>query len=142
MTETSNDVLAAFVDTNIWLYAFIQTQDSRKNLAAHELLASINPIVSDQVINEICVNLLKKACVAEHEVKELIKAFYAKYHVVTVDKDILVQASDLRMRYGLSFWDSTIVSSALQAGCSLLYTEDMQHGLMVENMMTLCNPFV
>jgi len=53
----------------------------------------------------------------------------------------LLKASALREQYAFSFWDSTIVSSALQAGASVLYSEDMQAGLVVENRVRIINPF-
>ena len=57
---------SCFVDTNIWLYAFIEGEDRQKTARAKELLeASRTIIVSTQVINEVCVNLLKKAQFAE-----------------------------------------------------------------------------
>jgi predicted nucleic acid-binding protein len=70
----------------------------------------------------------------------LIEAFYAKYVVVEVSKAVLLKASALREQYSLSFWDSTIVSSALSAEAAILYSEDMQDELMVENRMRIINP--
>ena len=51
-----------FVDTNIWLYAFIDGPDVAKSERARQLLSDNEDslVVSSQVINEICVNLLKK----------------------------------------------------------------------------------
>ena len=120
---------SCFVDTNIWLYAFIEGEDHQKTTRAKELLeASRTIIVSTQVINEVCVNLLKKAQFAEQMVIEL-------------NKTLLLKASALREQYTFSFWDSTIVSSALHAGASVLYSEDMQAGLVVENRVRIINPF-
>jgi predicted nucleic acid-binding protein len=67
---------SCFVDTNIWLYAFIEGEDRRKTARAKELLeASRTIIVSTQVINEVCVNLLKKAQFPEQQVQQLIESF-------------------------------------------------------------------
>jgi predicted nucleic acid-binding protein len=93
------------------------------------------------VINEVCVNLIKKAQFSELQVQQLIESFYGKYVVVGVNKALLVKASVLREQYAFSFWDSTIVSSALHAGTSVLYSEDMQAGLVVENRVRIINPF-
>ena len=131
-----------FVDTNIWLYAFIEGEEPQKTVQAKALLeASRAIIVSPQVINEVCVNLLKKAQFSEPQVQQLIEAFYAKYVVVEVSKALLLKASALREQYGFSFWDSTIVASALQAETSILFSEDMQDGLVVENRVRIINPF-
>jgi len=97
--------------------------------------------VSTQVINEVCVNLLKKAQFSEQQVQQLIESFYARYLVIELSKTLLLKASALRVQYTFSFWDSTIVSSALHADASVLYSEDMQDGLVVENRLRIINPF-
>ena len=54
---------SCFIDTNIWLYAFIETQnksEKRKRSLAKKTIQSNEIVISDQVINETCVNLLKK----------------------------------------------------------------------------------
>ncbi len=50
-------------------------------------------------------------------------------------------ASRLRQNYRFSYWDSHVVAAALDGGCTKLYSEDMQHGLVVENILTIQNPF-
>ena len=50
-----------FIDTNIWLYAFIPSQDANKSAKAKAIIRQGDIIVSSQIINEICVNLIKKA---------------------------------------------------------------------------------
>lgn len=110
-----------FVDTNICLYAFIEGDDPHKTAPAKALLeASHTIIVSTQVINEVCNNLLKKAQCSEQHVQQLIAAFYAKYSVVEFYTAFLLKASTLREQYAFSFWDSLIVSSActLRLRCS------------------------
>jgi len=78
---------------------------------------------------------------AEHEVRESINSFYRNHSVMTIDQQTLLGASDLRSRYSLSFWDSLIVASALQSGAAILYSEDMQHGLVVDDRLRIVNPF-
>jgi predicted nucleic acid-binding protein len=142
MSVPDTEAARSFVDTNIWLYAFVAGDDRRKSARAKALLeASRAVIVSPQVINEVCVNLIKKAQFSEPQVQQLIESFYAQYVVVEVSKGLLLKASALREQYAFSFWDSTIVSSALHAGASVLYSEDMQAGLVVENRVRIINPF-
>jgi predicted nucleic acid-binding protein len=45
-------------------------------------------------------------------------------------------------RYGFSFYDSLIISSALQSGCTVLYSEDMQHGQKIDGQLLISNPFL
>lgn len=99
------------------------------------------PVISTQVINEVCVNLLKKAHFTEDQISQLIASFYEKYPVIELDKPTLLTASELRQRYSLSFWDSLIVASVQHADVSVLYSEDLQHGLAVEGQLQVINPF-
>ena len=54
---------------------------------------------------------------------------------------ILLKASQLRSQYQFSFWDSLIVASSISAGTSFLISEDMQHGMIVEKLLEIINPF-
>jgi predicted nucleic acid-binding protein len=130
-----------FVDTNVWLYALIVNDDAQKHQIAAEIVQGGNVVVSTQVINETCVNLLRKADLSETQLYDLIVAFYAKYEVIATEARVLLRASRLRAQYSLSFWDSLIVASAIESGCNRLYTEDMQDGLIVEGQLTIVNPF-
>lgn len=136
-----NQTQPCFVDTNVWLYAFIPSQDLNKSDYARAIILNSDIIVSSQVINEICVNLIKKAQFDEPAIQQLINSFYKRYNVMILDKTTLLKASDLRERLQLSFWDSSIVSSALQGDAAILYTEDMADGLLVENRLRITNPF-
>jgi predicted nucleic acid-binding protein len=141
MAAVSPPAILCFVDTNIWLYAFIEAEDRQKQARAKAVIQSNELVVSTQVINEICVNLLKKTQLTEPDIQALILSFYSHYRVVELDQDTLFKASTLRQQYSLSYWDSLIIASALLARCELIYTEDMQHGLQLENKLTIQNPF-
>jgi len=131
----------AFIDTNIWLYAFIESGEPAKSVAARALIGDAQPLVSTQVINEVCVNLLKRAGFAEEQLSQLIESFYAECGVVELGRPVLLAASQLRRRYSFSFWDSLIVATALSAGVEILYSEDLQHGLNVDDQLRVLNPF-
>jgi predicted nucleic acid-binding protein len=133
---------SCFIDTNIWLYAFTVGNDAEKTARAKALIETQSAVfVSTQVINEACVNLIKKAHFSEQQVQQLIESFYAKYLVVELSKSLLLKASTLREQHALSFWDSIIVASALSANVTVLYSEDMQDGVVVENRLRIVNPF-
>ena len=131
-----------FIDSNIWLYAFIQGQDQKKSTLAQDTIQSNDIVVSSQVINEICVNLIKKANFNETDIINLIESFYANYEVIDIRKAELQKASDLRTQHQFSFWDSLIVSCALVSGADKLFSEDMSTGLVVENQLEIINPLL
>jgi predicted nucleic acid-binding protein len=130
----------AFIDTNIWLYAFLDTGEAEKSVRAKEILKQTEPILSVQVINEICVNLIKKAGFTEAQISQLVEALYEKYPIIEMDESILLDASQLRQEYALSFWDSMVVACALTAEADILYSEDMQDGLIIRETLEIKNP--
>ncbi len=129
-----------FIDSNIWLYAFTE-DDSRKAGLARAVIAACQPVISVQVINEVCVNLIRKARFPEARIAELIETFYRKYVVMDLQQEALLKASELRREYSLSYWDSLIVSAAVLAGAEIIYSEDMQDGLSIRKSLQIVNPF-
>ncbi|MEA5568949.1 MULTISPECIES: PIN domain-containing protein [unclassified Anabaena] len=138
---------ASFVDTNVWLYRLLDDQKievaerERKRNIAISITDAEGIIISTQVVNEISNNLLKKAAFNEEQVKAVIQSLYRRCTVVEFNLTIFESASNLRSRYNFSFWDSLIVACALAAGASILYSEDMQDGLVVDSQLQIVNPF-
>lgn len=132
----------AFLDSNLWLYALIESDDPTKTATARFTLQTVQPVVSTQVINEVCVNLIRKALLPELQIRELIQSFYQKCEVVELTETILRQGSELREEYGFSFWDGLIVAAAVAANVSVLYTEDLQNGLVVDHTLRIENPLI
>ena len=130
-----------FVDSNVWLYAVIESPESAAKSATARSLVTERRIVSTQVINEVCVNLLRKARRSEAEIRQAVTAFYSQHRVVPIDETTMVAASELREAYSLSYWDSLIVASALEAGATVLYSEDMHHDLWINARLRVINPF-
>ncbi|MGE0884434.1 MAG: hypothetical protein AB7P14_12890 [Blastocatellales bacterium] len=54
----------------------------------------------------------------------------------------MLKASALRSRHQFSFWDSQIVAAALSVGAEVLYSEDMDTTLVVENKLKIVNPLL
>ena len=102
MTAPESEPRRCFVDTNIWLYALIET-GSPKREVAKATVSQPGVVVSTQVINETCVNLLRHVAFSEASIRQLVAAFYEKYAVADVDRDSLLDASQLREGYSLSF---------------------------------------
>ena len=131
---------ACFIDSNIWLYAFIAVNAHKKDVA-QALIKTSQPVISGQVVNEVCVNLIKRAKFPEVKISELIDTFYQKYDAVEGNKGMLLSASQLRREHALSYWDSLIVAAALTSEAKTLYSEDMQDGLVIRETLKIVNPF-
>ena len=132
-----------FIDTNIWLYALFEpTGDEveKQRLAARLTLEETATAISEQVIAEVCSNLLRRKTCTEGELIGYVTSFYHRCEVITPSLALHQSASNLRQRYHFSYWDSLIVAAALQANCGVLYTEDLHHGLRIDS-LEIVNPF-
>ncbi|MUG92718.1 PIN domain-containing protein [Scytonema sp. UIC 10036] len=139
--------VASFIDTNVWLYRLFEDQKieaaerNRKRYIAISITSVQGIIISTQVVNEVCANLLKKAAFNEEQIKSVIQSLYSRCTVVEFSMNTFEYASDIRSQYNFSFWDSLIVACALGADASILYSEDMQDGLVVAGKLKIVNPF-
>ncbi len=135
-----NEISLCFVDSNIWLYALIKSRYPQKTEIAKTIIKTKKIIISSQIINEISVNLIRKADFGESRIRDLILSFYKNYVVTDIDDDILITASQLREKHSFSFWDSIVVASALSSYATTLYSEDMQDGIIIDNRLKIVNP--
>ena len=98
-TATSN---RTFIDSNVWLYAFIKGQALQKEQRAHHIITTTPHIcVSTQVVHEVCANIIKHQLLDESSIRALIDTFYVKHTVIDVAYSVLREASTLReqLRY-------------------------------------------
>ena len=135
-----------FLDTNILVYTFDEENSERRERAralVAEALSESRGVISYQVIQEFLNAALRKF------LKPLTAADAERYLTVVLEPlctvfagiELYHQAIDIAERWKYSFYDSLIIASALQAGCVVLYSEDLQHGQKIGNLRIL-NPFV
>ena len=134
-----------FVDTNILVYAHDLQAGAKHSMAAQEIERiwhAKTGTVSLQVLQEFYVTLTQKVAtpVGAKTVRDLLEKC-GSWEVVVPDVPDLLEAVDLQKKNRFSFWDALIVQSALKAGCSVLLSEDFQHGQKVENLI-IRNPFI
>ena len=98
-------------------------------------------MINSQIVRETCYNLIKKSNRSETEIQQFLTDWYTSCEVIHSGVGQHVLASRLRERGSFSYWDSLIVAAALDARCTILYSEDMQHGHKVEDQLTIVNPF-
>ena len=129
---------AEFADTNVVLYLL----DNGPKADRAEVILGQGPRISVQVLNEALVNCRRKAGLSWSETG----AFLAGVRALCPVEELTLQTHDvgraLAERYGFSVYDAMIVASALIAGCTTLWSEDMQNGLLVEGQLRIVNPFV
>jgi predicted nucleic acid-binding protein len=58
------------------------------------------------------------------------------------DIDTQIKAIELKDKYNLQYYDALIISTALENNCNIIFSEDMQHNQVIENRLTIINPFI
>jgi predicted nucleic acid-binding protein len=130
----------SFIDSNILIYAM--AGEDVKQSVARNLIDRERHNISNQVVSEVLFNLIKKAGYSGDELESVIHELYSAFFVKSLDQQDFLEAANIRKRYDFSFWDSLIVATALHINCNTLYSEDMQHGMVVDSSLTIINPFV
>ena len=121
-----------FVDTNILLYAHDSSAGVKGDQAralVEQLWESREGCLSVQVLQEFFVNVTRKiAKPLDAETAKEIVADLSRWHVHVPAADDVLGAIDIHQRTGISFWDSMIVRSAAEMGCTVLFSEDLNAG--------------
>lgn len=129
--------MAHFADTNVVCYAFSADVRSRR---AIEVLRGAT--ISVQILNELTNLSRRKWKYNWQETAQAVRYIESLVSVVRpVDLATHHMGRQLSERYQLSVYDGFIVGAALLAECDTLFSEDMQHGLIVENRLVIRNPF-
>jgi predicted nucleic acid-binding protein len=127
-----------FLDSNILIY-LLGNDESKKEKATILLDPRFN--ISTQVVAENINVCLKKFKLNKEKAFDHGNLLLSKFNVITIEESFFPISFQLSIKYQFSFWDSLIVASALQSDCKLLYSEDMQHGLLIEGKLKIINPF-
>ena len=130
------------IDTNIAFYALVRGNAGTKEVCAKAILKEVH-FLSVQVLNEY-------ACAARRKLRrdwvdierdlELLR--YAVVEVRPIDALANREALRIAERYQLAFFDALMIAVALGNDATVLYSEDMQHGLVVDGALTITNPFL
>jgi len=128
-----------FFDTNVLLY--LLSEDSRKADRAEAIMLK-GGMINVQVLNEFSSVASRKLKMSYAEIRDALQIVRAICQTQAVTIDIHELGLDIAERYGYALYDSMIVSAALQSGCTVLYSEDMQHGQIIEGQLRITNPFL
>ena len=127
-----------FIDTNIVVYAFSNGSEASR---AAEVLSEAT--ISVQVLNEFANVALRKLGCDKARLDGRIESIRKQVRlIVSIDETTHDLARKVVFRYKLAFYDSVLIASALLADCDTFYSEDMQDGLIIEDQLTIINPFV
>jgi len=128
-----------FVDSNVVLY--LLSADTAKADRAEQAIGG-DVVISVQVLNEVANVARRKLRMSWPETNELLKLLRSLCPVEAVTVATHDLGIRLAQRYGVSVYDAMILASASLAGCGVIYSEDMQHGLLVDRRLRIRNPFI
>jgi predicted nucleic acid-binding protein len=133
-----------FLDTNILIYAFDTSAGEKYRISSNimtELWKSGLGVISTQVLQEFFVIVTRKIQkpLKVHLAKEIINDLL-KWEVVINDGESILSAIYMHLKYKYSFRDSMIIDAALQGGATVLYSEDLSDGQIIDG-VTIKNPF-
>ena len=135
--------MSVFFDTNVLVYVFDRSE-SVKQVQAQDLvtvhMTARDMVLSTQVLQELYVTLTRKKQLGALDALEVVTTF-AQERVVPASADLVLRGLALSHSSQLSAWDALIVQSALDAGCTTLYSEDFQNGMRFDDLVVV-NPFV
>ena len=137
--------MKSFIDTNVLVYLFDEDYPDKKTLVQRIFqtdAARGNVLLSTQVLQEFYVTVTRKLArpLKPETALEAVGKF-AALPAVIVDQPLILSAIRRSQNDSISFWDSLIIDAALKGGAQRLWSEDLQHGRMV-NGMRIENPFL
>ncbi len=127
-----------FIDTNTLLY--LLSEDEAKADRAEEIVRRGGRI-SVQVLNELASVARRKLHMSWEDITEVLALIRSVCPADSLTPETHEKGMAVAMRYGLSVYDSMIVAAALIGNCEILYSEDMQDGLIIEGKLRIWNPF-
>ncbi len=127
------------VDTNILLYALDDFYPEKQSISI-QIIAD-RPFFCSQSLSEFTNVCLRRWKFPKAKVAELIKTYLQQCQYVPVTEIMLMSATRLMDKYDFQLFDAIIIASALESGCTILYSEDMNDGQVIEKSLKIVNPF-
>ena len=133
-----------FVDTNVFIYAYSDDDMIKHKIAENLLrkdLAENSIVISVQILSEF-YSVMAKSKLSHSEIAYYVKEIAKQTYVKSLTIETIELCLRIKEKCHFSWWDSLVLSSALESNCSILYSEDLQHGQVIENSLKIVNPFV
>jgi predicted nucleic acid-binding protein len=127
------------LDTNVLIY--LEGNDISKRHIAETLL-SYNPVISPQVISEFINVTRRLRNISKRQLIIEAMGLFRHCPISYMTHSTLDLSASLIYRYDFQIFDSIIVASAIEADCTILYSEDMQHNMLIDEQLKIINPFL
>ncbi len=138
-----SDKTKVFFDSNILVYfadgANPQKQQIAENLIKNAVIND-NGVISTQSLQEFFAATTRKLLCTKEKAKEYVENFSDSFTVEQTSVPLILKAINISIKNQFSFWDSLILSAAIQSGCIICYSEDLSNGQIIEG-VKIVNPF-
>jgi predicted nucleic acid-binding protein len=136
----------SFLDTNIIVYAFGQSFPEKARIAQRLIAdgaADKQAIISYQVVQEFINVALRgfRLAIVKSDLESFVVAALFPMMAISSSPSLVIEALRLHNQNQLSWYDALIVAAAVQGGCKVLYSEDLQHGRRFGDLV-IQNPFL
>ncbi len=129
--------MTSFFDTNILIYSVDTNETGKYGLAAdlvEKHLVRENGAISVQVLREFySVSRKMRNPLSDEQARRMVD-YFATFRTLSEDVAMVLGAARRTGELSISFWDALIVEAALRSGADRLFTEDLQHGQIIEGM--------
>ncbi len=129
-----------FLDTNILVYAHSDTEPIKRKIVENIIANNDNLVISTQVLNEFINVMHKKRGIPFKTLVAAIRELSESFTVVQITVHTVEQALNIAAQHNYSYFDSLMLSAALEHNCSVMYTEDMHHTHTLDT-LKIQNPF-
>ncbi len=129
----------AFLDTNILLY--LLSVDETKAMQAEKVIVD-GGTISVQVLNEFASVSRRKLKMPFSEIQEILSQIRMMCSVEQMTVNVHDRGLQIAALYGFSIYDAMIIATALIADCTILYSEDLQDGQIIDDQLMIRNPFI
>lgn len=129
-----------FLDSNIIVYSYSNSELHKQDIA-RKLITGNSSFISTQVLQELCNIVTRKFRFTYQQATVAIKECCQNNNLHINTANTVLKACEIANSYAFSFYDSMIIASALESNCSILYSEDLQDGQLIEKKLIVKNPF-
>lgn len=138
-------VTMVFLDTNVLIYAVDDRDPAKRDRARSWIAACWEQRcgrLSTQVLNEFYVNVRTKFAhqLSQGDARAEIRR-YQHWKPWMIDQPTVETAWAVESRFGFNYWDALMLSAAQHQGCTVMLSEDLQHGQQVDS-VRIVNPFL
>jgi predicted nucleic acid-binding protein len=127
------------IDTNILLYALDNFYPEKQSISI-QIIAD-KPLFCSQSLSEFTNVCLRKWKFSKENVAEIINEYLNQCTYIPITEEMIFFSFEVMNKYRFQLFDSMIISAAIKSGCSILYSEDMNNGQIIEKQLQIVNPF-